>query len=205
MVNTTKPTPLQNGPKHLRVKGSRAKLPPTSPTIPTGTLIAQLDVTSVEKTAQQLSSKAVLDLFKMILTGASLNEVLIRLARTLEAQAEGMLCSIWLLEKDGVDIEEIGQPDYLRLISNSDVFTPTGRTKVGVIWDLSVKKIDDRTCEITNTVHSSATPELMDFLGKLGIPWEVLQGARKPVSEAHNRQETPLFAKSIERHPLRDK
>jgi hypothetical protein len=33
------------------------------------------------------------------------------------------------------------------------------------------------------------------FLGKQGIPWEVFQSARKPVSEAHNRQETPLFEK----------
>jgi hypothetical protein len=61
-----------------------------------------------------------------------------------------------------------------------------------VIWDLSVKKIDGKTCEFTNMVHSSATPELMDFLGKQGIPWEVFQADRKPVSEG---QETPLFAK----------
>jgi hypothetical protein len=54
-------------------------------------------------------------------------------------------------------------------------------------------------------VHSSATPELMDFLGKQVIPWEVFQAARKPVSEAHNRQETPFFVKSIERHALRNK
>jgi hypothetical protein len=100
-------------------------------------------------------------------------------------------------------VEEIGRPDHLRLISTSDVFTPTGRTKIGVIWDLSVRKIDDNTCEFNNTVHSSATPELLDFLGKQGIPWEVFQAARKPISEAHNRQETPLFAKSIERHALR--
>ncbi len=102
-------------------------------------------------------------------------------------------------------IEEFGEPDHLRLVSNSDVFTPTGRTKVGVIWDLSIKRVDDERCEFTNTVRSSATPELLEFLGKQGIPWEVFQAARKPISEAHNRQETPLFAKSIERHALRDK
>jgi hypothetical protein len=102
-------------------------------------------------------------------------------------------------------VEEIGEPDHLRLVSNSDLFTPTGRTKVGVIWDLSVKKIDDQTCEFTNTVHSFATPELLDFLGEQGMPWEVFQAARKPISEAHNRQETPGFAKSIERHALRRK
>jgi hypothetical protein len=55
---------------------------------------------------------------------------------------------------------------------------------------------------ITNTVHSSATPELEDFLGKQGIPWDVFKAARKPISEADNRQETPLFAQSIERHAL---
>jgi hypothetical protein len=99
-------------------------------------------------------------------------------------------------------VEEISSRDHLRLVSSSDVFTPTGRIKVGVIWDLSVKKIDDESCEFTNTVHSTSTPELMEFLAKQGIPWEVFKGARKPISEAHNRQETPLFAKSIERHAL---
>jgi hypothetical protein len=101
-------------------------------------------------------------------------------------------------------VEEIAEPDHLRLVSNSDVFTPTGRIKVGVIWDLSVKKLDGNTCEFTNEVHSSFTPELLDSLAKQGIPREAFQSARRPVSEAHNRQETPLFAKSIERHALRN-
>ena len=101
-------------------------------------------------------------------------------------------------------VEEISSRDHLRLVSSSDVFTPTGRIKVGVIWDLSVKKIDDESCEFANTVHSTSTPELMEFLAKQGIPWEVFKIARKPISEAHNRQETPLFAKSIERHALRN-
>jgi hypothetical protein len=72
------------------------------------------------------------------------------------------------------------------------------------MWDLSVKKIDDETCEFTNMVRSSAAPELLHFPGKQGIPLEVFRIARKPISEAHNRQETPLLAKSIERHALRD-
>ena len=100
-------------------------------------------------------------------------------------------------------IEEVGEPDHLRLSSHSDVFTSTGRTKLAVTWDLAVRKVDDKMCEFTNTVHSSATPELLDFLGKQGIPFEVFRGARKPISEAHNRQETPPFAKSLERHALR--
>jgi hypothetical protein len=98
--------------------------------------------------------------------------------------------------------EEISKPDHLKLVSNSDVLTPNGRTKIDVIWELSVKKIDDHTCEFTNLVHSSATSELLDLLGRQGIPLEVFRINRRPMSEAHNRQETPLFAKSIERHAL---
>jgi hypothetical protein len=99
-------------------------------------------------------------------------------------------------------IEEVAQTDHLRLVSTSDVFMPTGRTTIGVIWDLAAKKIDDETCEFTNTVQTCATPELLHFLGSQGIPLELFRGARKPISEAHNRQETPMFAKSIERHAL---
>ncbi len=101
-------------------------------------------------------------------------------------------------------VEEIGERNHLRLVSNSDVFTPTGRIKVDVTWDLSVKKIDDQSCEFTNTVHTSAPAELLDFLAKQGIPLDVFKSARKPVSEAHNKQETPFFAKSIECHALRN-
>ena len=99
-------------------------------------------------------------------------------------------------------VEEIGRPDHLRLVSESDVFTPTGRTKIAVSWDLQVTRVDDNSCQFTNTVHSSATAELLDFLGKQGIPLDVFRAARRPMSEAHNRQETPLFAKSIERHAM---
>jgi hypothetical protein len=99
-------------------------------------------------------------------------------------------------------VEEIAEPDHLRLVSHSDLFTLTGRTKIDVIWDLSVTRIDDKACKFTNTVHSSAPPEMLDFLAKQGVAFDAFRAARRPNSEAHNRQETPLFAKSIERHAL---
>ncbi len=100
-------------------------------------------------------------------------------------------------------VEEIGTPSHLRLVSTSDVFTPTGRTTTGITWDLRVTAIDDSTCEFLNTVHSTATMELLHFLGSQGIPWDVFRAARREATVAHSRQETPLFAKSIERHALR--
>src|SRR5260370_12186886 len=52
-------------------------------------------------TAQTLPSEAVLDALKMMLIGASLNEVLTSITRLIEAHGEGMLCSIFLLDEDG--------------------------------------------------------------------------------------------------------
>ena len=51
-------------------------------------------------------------------------------------------------------------------------------------------------------MRQSNTPELLDFLARQGIPFDVFRTARRPMSEAHNRQETPLFAMSIERHAM---
>ena len=48
---------------------------------------------------------------------------------------------------------------------------------MAVIWDLSVKKIDAKTCEFTNEVHTSFTPELLESLAKQGIPQDVFQAA----------------------------
>lgn len=99
-------------------------------------------------------------------------------------------------------VEDIAEPDHLRLVSHSDVVTPTGRTFIDVVWDLRVTKVDDATCELTNTVQSFAPPELLELLGKQGIPLEAFRASRTPNSVAHNRQETPEFAKSIARHAL---
>ena len=99
-------------------------------------------------------------------------------------------------------VEEIAEPDHLRLVSHSDLLTPTGRTKIDVTWELSVTKIDDQSCQFTNRFRSSAPPEMLDFLARQGLAFDAFRIARRPNSEAHNRQETPGFARSIERHAL---
>lgn len=99
-------------------------------------------------------------------------------------------------------VEEIGRPDHLKLVSDSDLFLPIGRARMHVIWELKVNKIDNQTCEFTNTIYSSPTQELIEFLGKQGIPLEVFFAPFRPLAEAHNRVESPHFAKSIERHAL---
>jgi signal transduction histidine kinase len=47
------------------------------------------------------SSESVLNILKLIFAGAPLSEVLTIIARLVEAQGKGMLCTIYLLDKDG--------------------------------------------------------------------------------------------------------
>jgi hypothetical protein len=85
------------------------------------------------------------------------------------------------------------------MVSTSDVFTPTGRTKVQVIWDLSVRKIDDARSEYINSVISHPTEEFLGFIKEHGITWEKARNDRQQSSGDHNSRETPLFAESIAR------
>lgn len=101
-------------------------------------------------------------------------------------------------------VETLGEKDHLILDSDSDVFTPTGRVTIHVTWELSVKAIDGGRCEFTNRVQSFATEEMMAFLERQGIPFEVFRTQRQPMSIAHNKGETPLFAASIERFAFRN-
>jgi hypothetical protein len=99
-------------------------------------------------------------------------------------------------------VETLGQKDHLILESVSDIFTPTGRTTLNILWELSVRPIDSRTCEFTNHVRSKATDEFKDFLDRQGIPFDIFRAQRQPMSIAHNKGETPFFAASIERAAL---
>jgi hypothetical protein len=100
-------------------------------------------------------------------------------------------------------VEVSAERHHLVFQSISDLFTPAGRSKINVMWKLSVKALGPGRCEFTNHFRSWATPEFWEFLARQGIPFDVFATQRQPMSIAHNRQETPLFAASIERHALR--
>ena len=95
-------------------------------------------------------------------------------------------------------VEDIGERHHVRLLSTSDVIGSAGRTKSGVVWELSVRAIDAEQCELSNHVIGRTTPEYWEHLGRSGVPFEVARQAQDIASAAHNAQETPLFAKSME-------
>ncbi len=99
-------------------------------------------------------------------------------------------------------VAEIKEPTICRMVSTSDSITANGHTKVHVVWELSAKKIDDETCEYSNRIHASATDEMLEFIKKHGITLEQAAASRQAASDAHNKEETPNFARSIERRAL---
>jgi hypothetical protein len=93
-------------------------------------------------------------------------------------------------------------PAMCRLVSLSEAFTPDGRTHVQVIWTLSVKPVDQNTCEFLNRTTVHPTAEFMDFLAQHKIKFKDAAAARQHVEGEHNRRETPLIAVSVERMAL---
>jgi len=56
------------------------------------------------------SSKAVLEILKLIFSGAPLEEVLTIIAGLVESQGDGLLCTIWLPDEDGVHVRCAAAP-----------------------------------------------------------------------------------------------
>jgi formate hydrogenlyase transcriptional activator len=59
---------------------------------------------------EALSSEAVLDALKIILIDAPLNEVLTSITRLIEAHSDGMVCSIYLVQEDGLHLKYAAAP-----------------------------------------------------------------------------------------------
>jgi hypothetical protein len=99
-------------------------------------------------------------------------------------------------------VGEVVEPHHCRMVSLSPVFTGLDRTSTEVVWDLSVRRVDDGSCEFANYVKGTATDEFLSFLAERGLTFDQVVGARRDATLAHNRIETPLFAQSIERYAL---
>jgi hypothetical protein len=99
-------------------------------------------------------------------------------------------------------VGEVCEPHFCRMVSISDSISSAGRNKLQVVWELSVRKVDDQTCEFSNRIHSSAIGQTLAFLAEHGIPFEQARTTRQQASHAHNQEETPKFARSIEHRAL---
>ena len=109
---------------------------------------------------------------------------------------------------DKVDLPDwvFGIPDaeYQRC-SPAHIAAGASRTADGKRMCINVEMIGG-SIVVQHFVEDAAEPHHVRlvslFLARHGLPFEAAKQARRQASEEHNRIETPLFAKSIERHAL---
>jgi formate hydrogenlyase transcriptional activator len=65
-----------------------------------------------------LSNEVLLDALKMILTGTSLVDVLVSIARLIEGHSNGIICSIFLVQPDGVHMRYAAAPNLPEVYRN---------------------------------------------------------------------------------------
>lgn len=100
-------------------------------------------------------------------------------------------------------IEGISKKDHCLVNSLSDSISPFGKTKIGVIWELKIKKLSANSCEFSNHVMVLLTNEFSALLNKANInDLKPIKMDMKQNLELHNKEETPLFARDIEAKAL---
>jgi hypothetical protein len=87
------------------------------------------------------------------------------------------------------------------LISLSDSIGPSvdGRVKVVVIWEFQVAASSDTSTKLINRVEVRTADGYLEALAKRGVSFAQASQVAQGALSAHNAEETPLFAKDIER------
>lgn len=100
-------------------------------------------------------------------------------------------------------VEDISERDHCAVNSVSDSLSPLGRTTLIIKWELKIKKLSDSSCELSNHVVISLTDHFIQLLTAAGVSdLEPIRIGMKDNLEAHNKEETPLFAANIEKKAL---
>lgn len=98
-------------------------------------------------------------------------------------------------------VEDVSRRDHCRLISLSDSIGPSvdSRVKVIVIWECRVEALDDKRTTFANRVEVQSADGYMAALEKRGVSLAQASQVAQSALSAHNAEETPLFARDIER------
>lgn len=101
--------------------------------------------------------------------------------------------------------EDIGTKDHCRVVSHSDSLSPLGKTKLDIVWELKISKLPGGAATLSNHVRVIATGHFLEMLSQRDITDldSVKQGMVQHVN-AHNSEETPLFARDIAAKAIRN-
>lgn len=92
---------------------------------------------------------------------------------------------------------EVASPHYCKMVSLSDVLSPSGWTTTQVIWELGIEQLEGDQLRYVNTVTSHPTEDFLEFIIASGQTFEEAAAARQHASGQHCELETPHYAQSI--------
>ncbi|MFD7872886.1 hypothetical protein ACFV5G_01935 [Streptomyces sp. NPDC059766] len=98
-------------------------------------------------------------------------------------------------------VEDIAERSHVRLVSLSDSIGPDigARTKIVVIWEFTAEAGDAGKTRFTNRVEVRTAPGYLEALEERGVPFTAASAGAQRALDAHNGDETPGFARDIER------
>jgi hypothetical protein len=99
--------------------------------------------------------------------------------------------------------EVISEKLHCRVQSTSDLLIGREYTTVRVIWELLANHTEGNHHEFVNNVWVHTTPQYDAYLDSHRIPYEVARHGFQLALDAHNAEETPYFAASIENKALK--
>lgn len=117
-----------------------------------------------------------------------------RLSINVESVGPGLFVQHWK--------EDLTENQHIHLTSVSEMYVQGVRWTVQLTWNMKVRAISEDTCEFTDTITLYDTPTLRAFVEKSGVPLDQMLAEAKQAIDAHNAEETPNFAKSIEKRTL---
>jgi hypothetical protein len=117
-----------------------------------------------------------------------------RISINVELVGPGLMVQHWT--------ENIAEKQRCWLVSVSDMFVQQERVKVQLTWEMTVKRVSETSCEFTDAITVFETDEYLAFVAKSGAPPDQVRDGVQLAVDAHNAEETPNFAKSIERKAL---
>jgi hypothetical protein len=117
-----------------------------------------------------------------------------RVSINVEQVGPGLMVQHWT--------EEIAERQHCQVVSISDMFVQGERAALQMIWDMTVKPLSENSCEFTDTITLFESPDLLAFAEKSGVTPAHMKEDVQQVINAHNAEETPNFAKNIEKKVL---
>jgi hypothetical protein len=101
-------------------------------------------------------------------------------------------------------VEEISERLHCRVVSLSDVLIGREFTTVRLIWELIATPINDSEADLHNNVWIYTTEKYDQYLSAHRLEYEDIRLVVRANTDAHNAEETPYFAESIQRKALRN-